>query len=348
MDQPEKHMKSYYRPKTKIICTLGPSSQSEKILRKMVLAGMDAVRINFSHGNYSDYVSRIETVRKINKKYRRAIKILGDLEGPRVRIGRLKKPMLLENRRTFYFVQHDVAGEKKTIPFDYEGSLYDLRGGEYIYIDDGNIVLKIRKIEKEKIKTIVVTGGILKQRKGVNIPGAQLKFPSITEKDKADIEFAMEQRFDYIAQSFVRNKKDILEVRTRVEEKSRSCKVIAKIENREGIGNIDRVMEASDGIMIARGDMGVCVPIYQIPIIQKEIIRKCNTKKKFVITATQMLEHMVENPMPRRAEVTDVANAVIDGTDFVMLSAETAIGKFPAEAVTMMNQIIRFTEKSLT
>ena len=335
--------------KTKIICTLGPSSSSETVIRKMTMAGMDVVRLNFSHGNLAGHLSRIQLVRKVNKKYRRHVRILQDLEGPRIRIGRLKdhKPVLLKRRQRVWLAQGGVHEKNNIIPFDYEGPLRSIGGPKFIYIDDGNIVLRIKKIEKKKVMTEVAVGGFLKERKGVNIPGARLEFPSISEKDKKDIGFGIDGKVDYVAQSFVRNKQDILEVKNRVKPELPQCLVIAKIENRDGIRNIDEIIEEADGIMIARGDMGVSVPIYEVPIIQKEIIRKCNKKRKPVITATQMLEHMVDNIRPTRAEVTDVANAIIDGTDFVMLSAETAVGKYPTESVSMMNDIIKFTEKNV-
>ena len=335
--------------KTKIICTLGPSTSSETVIRKMTLAGMDVARLNFSHGTKDNHLSQIKLIRKVNKKYRRRVRILQDLEGPRIRIGRLNnhKPILLKRRQAAWLTKKTLHEEERFIPFDYKGELSNIRGARFIYIDDGNIVLKIKNIEKMKIKTEVIVGGLLKEHKGINIPGARLKFPSMSEKDKRDLSFGIEQGIDYIAQSFVRNKKDILEVKERVKDTLPGCLVIAKIENRDGIRNIDEIIDSSDGIMIARGDMGVSVPIYEIPIIQKDIIKKCNRKKKFVITATQMLEHMVENIRPTRAEVTDVANAIIDGTDFIMLSAETAVGRYPVESVKMMNDIIKFTEKSL-
>lgn len=336
--------------KTKIICTLGPSSSTETPIRKMTLAGMDVVRLNFSHGSLASHLSRIKLVRRVNKKYRRAVRLLQDLEGPRIRIGRLKgnKPVLLKKRQVIWLTQKYIHGEERVIPFDYEGSLSSIRPARFIYIDDGNIVLKIKGIEKAGVKTEVIVGGLLKEHKGVNIPGARLQFSGISERDKKDILFGIEHKVDYIAQSFVRNKGDILEVKNRVRSKLPSCLVIAKIEDRDGIRNIDEIIDASDGIMIARGDMGVSVPIYEIPVIQKNIIKKCNKKKRFVITATQMLEHMVEHIRPTRAEVTDVANAIIDGTDFVMLSAETAVGRHPVESVRMMNDIIKFTEANLT
>ncbi len=341
----EVKMNKRYIPKTKIICTLGPASSKETVLRKMVFAGMDVARINFSHSTYADYISCIETIRKVNKKYRRRIRILGDLEGPRIRVGYLKghQPVLIEKNKVVYFVKGDKCQER-SIPFDYKGSLKDIEGAKFIYVDDGNIVFKIKSVDEKKIKSKVVVGGLLTERKGINIPGAKLRFPSIIEKDTKDIEFAIDNRFDFIAQSFVRRKKDIIEVRKRVKDRLPECQIISKIEDSEGIRNIDSIMDISDGIMIARGDMGVSIPIYKVPLIQKEIIKKCIARKKFVITATHMLEHMVEYPIPTRAEVTDIANAVIDGTDYVMLSAETAVGKYPAEAVKMMNAIIKYTE----
>lgn len=334
--------------RTKIICTMGPASSNETIIRKMTLAGMDVARLNFSHGSLNNHSLRIDLVKRVNRKYRRAVKILQDLEGPRIRVGRLKdhKAMFLKKRQILWFSKEDIYGYN-VVSFDYEGPFDSLRGAEFIYIDDGNIVLRIKRIEKTKVKTEVVVGGLLKEHKGINIPGARLNFPRISEKDKKDIEFGIKHGVDYIAQSFVRNKSDVVELRKRVKGRLPSCLIIAKIENREGIKNIDEIIDASDGIMIARGDMGVSVSIYEVPMIQKRIIDRCNKKKKPVITATQMLEHMVDNIRPTRAEVTDVANAIIDGTDFVMLSAETAIGKYPVESVNMMNNIIKFTEKSL-
>ncbi|MBU4311418.1 MAG: pyruvate kinase [Candidatus Omnitrophica bacterium] len=333
--------------RTKIICTLGPASSNETVVRNMMLQGMDVVRLNFSHGNHAAHLSRINLLRKVNERYRRRVRILQDLEGPRVRIGRLKghRSVVLKKMQAVWLSQKDIHETDNVIPFDYEGPLASLKGAEFIYIDDGNIVLKVKGIEKRKIRTEVVIGGVLKEHKGINVPGARLQFPKIGEKDKKDIVFGIEAGVDYIAQSFVRNKKDIMEVKKRVKPELESCLIISKIENREGIRNIDEIIDSSDGIMIARGDMGVSVPVYEVPIIQKRIIKKCNKKKKFVITATQMLEGMVENIRPTRAEVTDVANAIIDGTDFVMLSAETAVGRYPVESVKMMNDIIKFTEK---
>jgi len=330
-------------PETKIIATIGPSCISETVLRKMVLSGLDMIRINFSHGTYEDYIKHIENVRKINRKYRRAIKIIGDLEGFRIRVGFFKnrKEVFLEKNKSIYLVKN-IYGNEKEIPIDYRGNFHDFEKAEYVFVDDGNIVLKIKDIDKDKIKVKVITGGILKQRKGINVPGAELKFKTLNEKDKKDIKFAVENNFDFIALSFVRNKGDILNVKKEIGKKK--IKVIAKIENREGIKNIDEIIDVSDGIMIARGDMGISISFYEVPFVQKEIITRCKNKRKFSITATQMLESMVENPVPTRAEVSDVANAVVDGTDCVMLSAETSIGKYPVECVKIMNEIVKFSE----
>ncbi|MEW6169984.1 MAG: pyruvate kinase [Candidatus Omnitrophota bacterium] len=350
--------------KTKIICTLGPATSHPAILRNMMVSGMDVVRLNFSHGSIFEHKKRTDLIRSLNKKYRRHIRILQDLEGYRIRIGKFSrsdikvkggipqkagedKQIELKKREILLLSNNEKAGKKDLIPFDYMGPLKDIKAGSFVYIDDGNIALKVKSASKNYIKTEVVVPGLLKENKGVNIPDVNLKFKNLTDKDKKDIEFGIKEKVDFIAQSFVRNKQDILNVRKFINNKGFNCQLIAKIENREGIKNIDEILNVSDGIMIARGDMGVSLPIYEIPIIQKLIIKKCNQRKKFVITATQMLESMTEHIRPTRAEVTDVANAIIDGTDYVMLSAETAVGKHPVETVKMMNKIIRFTEESI-
>ncbi len=331
--------------KTKIICTLGPASSNETVIRKMMRAGMDVGRLNFSHGKPLELLNRISLIRLLNAKYRRRIRLLGDLQGHRIRVGDLAESIELKKRQTVWLIQQRIKGTDEKIPFDYQGSLSSIKNGCQIFIDDGNIALEVIGRAKHKLKVKVIAGGLLKEHKGVNIPEARLEFGGISQKDIQDIFFCEKHGVEYIAQSFVRTKKDILDVR-KVFGRGSRCRVIAKIENREGIKNIDEIIKVSDGIMIARGDMGVSLPIYEIPIVQKMIIKKCNRAKKFVITATQMLESMTENIRPTRAEVTDVANAIIDGTDFVMLSAESAVGKFPVEAVAMMNDIIAFTENN--
>ncbi|RJO65735.1 MAG: pyruvate kinase [Candidatus Omnitrophota bacterium] len=332
--------------RTKIICTLGPASSSETVLRKMMFAGMDVGRLNFSHAKPQELLHRINLVWLLNAKYRRRIKLLGDLQGHRIRVGGLLVSVLLKKSRVVWLTQQNIRGSHEIIPFDYQGSLRKIKNGQHIFIDDGNIALEVVGHAENSLRVKVLVGGLLKAHKGVNIPGVRLEFGGISQKDMEDIVFCEKYGVEYIAQSFVRTKNDILEVR-RVLRSCSSCQIIAKIECREGIKNIDEIIRVSDGIMIARGDMGVSLPIYEIPVVQKMIIKKCNRAGKFVITATQMLESMTENPRPTRAEVTDVANAIIDGTDFVMLSAESAVGKYPVETVAMMNNIIKFTEINL-
>lgn len=312
-----------------------------------MLSGMDVSRLNFSHGSLAEHKKYLDTINILNKKYSRHIRILGDLEGYRIRIGKLKKELPLRKKQTLLLTNDPDARAREAIPFDYKGPLGDIKKGCFIYIDDGNIALKVTSVTKQYLVTEVTAPGILKEHKGMNIPDIRLKFRGLTDKDRLGIKFSVENKIDYIAQSFVRSKQDILCFRDMVKDALPGCKIIAKIENRQGIRNIDEIMAVCDGIMVARGDMGVSLPIYEIAIIQKMIIRKCNAMKKFVITATQMLESMTENPRPTRAEVTDVSNAIFDGSDFLMLSGETAAGKYPVESVDMMNKIIKFTESHI-
>lgn len=317
----------------------------------MMRAGMDVARLNCSHGNQGEHLRKIELIRRLNLKYRRHIRILLDLEGYRIRIGKFKDPqnnIELKKRQEVILTNEPVLADAGVISFDYKQNLRTIKKGTPIFIDDGTIVLTVLSSSKSRILAKVIIGGILKEHKGVNIPAVKLKFQGLTDKDKSDISFGIRNGVDYIAQSFVRSKLDMIRIRNELKKASFQCGLIAKIENREGIKNIDEIIEISDGIMIARGDMGISIPIYEVPLVQKEIIRKCNLSGKFVITATQMLESMTENFTPTRAEVTDVANAVIDGTDYVMLSAESAVGRYPVETVKMMNRIIRFTENEAT
>lgn len=330
--------------RTKIIATLGPASTIRSILRKMMLSGLDVVRLNFSHGSLREHLGRIKLIRELNKKYRRHIKILGDLEGFRIRIGRLSGPIELKKGKRVLLAKENEA-RAGAIPFDYPGKISDIRSGCFIYIDDGNIALQVLGRKRRFLEARVVAGGILKEHKGINIPELDLEFTSgVTEKDKISIEFACENKLDYIAQSFVRNKADVLNVKKIA---GGGFKIIAKIENRQAIENLDEIISVSEGVMVARGDLGVSLPIYEVPVLQKEIIRKCARQGKFSITATQMLESMTENLRPTRAEVSDVANAIFDGSDYVMLSAETAVGRHPEAVVKMMNQIIKHTENYL-
>ncbi len=336
-------------PKTNILATLGPASGDYSTLRKMYTASLDAVRLNFSHGSHNQHREYIELVRTLNARYRRRIRIMADLEGFRIRVGKFKsaKSRILKSRTVVWLSNEPGASGPKTIPFDYHGDLSKIKPKQSIFIDDGNLILRVRETTATSIKADVIEGGELKQRKGINMPGADLDFEELTDKDRQDIEFAVSHKVDFIALSFVRDAKDVEQAADLVKPRLPECKICAKIESRQAIENIDAIIEAADAIMIARGDMGVAIPIYQVPIVQKQIIAKCNAAGKIVITATQMLEHMTEHSRPTRAEVTDVANAIIDGTDYVMLSAETAAGKYPYESVLMMNEIIKYTEANM-
>jgi len=330
--------------KTKIIATLGPASRSETILRKMFISGLDIVRLNFSHGSRLEHIRLAELVRKLNKKMKRAIKIMQDLEGYRIRIGKFEQPIALKKGTDIYFTQEDIVGSKKEIPFDYQGSLKAVKTGTLIYADDGKLVFQVKSVEKRRLKTKVLTNGELREHKGVNIPDAKLEFESLTEKDKRDVEVCIANKFNYIAQSFVRSADDIRIIKDIVKPRHPRCHIFAKIESREALSNIGVIIDEADGIIVARGDLGICVPIYEIPVIQKEIVRKCREKNKPVVVATQMLDSMTEEPIPTRAEVSDVANAIFDGATHLLLSAETAIGKHPYKAVDMMNKIIKSAE----
>jgi len=333
--------------RTKIVATLGPASNNYTVLTKMVRAGLDVVRLNFSHGTHKEHLESINLVRRINRKYRRHIRIMQDLEGFRIRIGRFdgENTRILKNHSTVWLTNDLTARGDKMIPFDYTGDMTKIKPGQMIYIDDGLLALRAESVHAGSIRATVVEGGVLKERKGINMPGAPLAFKAMTEKDHEDILFGIQNEVDYISLSFVRSAADVLEAAAIAKPYLPDCQIVAKVESRQAIRNIDEIVDAADGIMIARGDMGVAIPIYEVPIVQKQIIRKCNAAGKFVITATQMLEHMTESSRPTRAEVTDVANAILDGTDFVMLSAESAVGKYPYESVRMMNDIIKFTEE---
>jgi len=331
--------------KTKIICTLGPASDPAGVLRRMMRAGMDVCRLNFSHGSPKDHARRIAAVRRLNRTYRRRLRILQDLEGFRIRIGSLKAPVPLKKRQTVLLSNRKGAGDRM-IPFDYEGDIRDIKKGSLVFIDDGLIALQVKEVSRRTLKARVVTPGTVRSHKGINIPGIRLTFKGLTAKDKRDIAFGIAQRVDFVAQSFVRNAQDIVSVRRALGAFQKRCRVIAKIENADGIRHIDKILDVADGIMIARGDLGVSLPIYQVPILQKRLIKKCRQRRKSVITATQMIESMTEHPRPTRAEASDVANAVLDGSDYLMLSAETAAGRHPVAAVKIMDQIIAFTERS--
>lgn len=333
--------------KTKIIATLGPASSDEGVLRKMIANGLDVVRLNFSHGRTEEHEAKIRKIRSLNQKMGRAVKIMQDLEGYRIRVGRLKVPFELRARQEFYLTQEDVIGTAKEVSFDYAGSLKGIKTGALIYIDDGKIALTVTGVEKKRLKVRVSIGGVLKAQKGMNILGAELEFESVTEKDRKDIQVCIRHKLDFVAQSFVRDADDVNSLREILKPKHPGCLVFAKIENPKALENLDEIIEAADGIVVARGDLGICVPIYRVPILQKEIVKRSRLKNKPVVVATQMLESMTESRLPTRAEVSDVANAVLDGATHVMLSGETAVGKHPAETIAMMNRIVSSAEDYL-
>ena len=328
-----------------IICTMGPASSHIKVLRKMAQAGMNVIRLNFSHGTHQEHAKFIHTVNALRGEGF-DLKILLDLEGYQIRVGDLGPQggiQLNEGMRVYFARNPESLNKPCVLPLEYASSFLDITPGVDIYIDDGQILLECLDATEDYIRTKVIVPGFLKTNKGVNIPEIKLKFDVFTEKDKEDILFGISHKVDYIAQSFVRNRSDVELVKVFLEKHDYDCRVIAKIENREGIDNIDEIIDIADGIMIARGDMGVSVPLFQVPLIQKSITLRCNHAGKMVITATQMLESMTSNPRPTRAEVTDVSNAVLDGTNSVMLSGETAVGAYPIDAVKMMRNVINYT-----
>lgn len=335
--------------KTKIICTMGPNTNDRALFRELALNGMDIARFNFSHGDYEEQKTRLDLLKSIREELDLPIAALLDTKGPEIRTGLLKddKKVILEQGQTYTLTTRDIIGDENIGHINYGGLHEDVGPGNIILIDDGLIEMKIKEVNGTEIVCEVLNGGELGTRKGVNVPNVKIKLPALTDKDKADIEFGIEQGFDFIAASFVRTADAIREIKAILSERGSYISVIAKIENAEGIENIDEIIEASDGIMVARGDMGVEIPAEQVPYIQKRIIRKCNKSCKPVITATQMLDSMIRNPRPTRAEVTDVANAVYDGTDAVMLSGETAMGKYPVESLRMMAQIAEASESHL-
>jgi pyruvate kinase len=331
--------------KTKIICTIGPATASYQTLKEMAKAGMSIARLNFSHGDHQTHLSYLQLIRKLNKETNFNIKILQDLEGFRIRVGKLDRPIQLNSEKFIKLTPTKLANSQlKVIPLDYD-NLSQIPIGTDIFIDDGNIQLRVTETNAKQLIAKVINPGLVYSNKGVNIPSLQLKRNIITSKDIRDIEFAVENKIDLIAQSFVRNALDIKNLYNILQKKQFSCPIIAKIENRAGIENIKQILPLADGIMIARGDMGVLLPIYEVPVRQKQILQACKQSNKFSIVATQMLESMKENLKPTRAEVSDVANAVWDGADYVMLSAETAVGKYPVETVKLMQQIIEYSDE---
>lgn len=335
--------------KTKIVCTLGPASENEETLRELIKNGLNVCRLNFSHGSHEEHKGRMDLVKKLREELNMPTAILLDTKGPEIRTGKFDVPeVFLEEGQTFTITMKDVIGDKERCTVSYKGLANDVKPGDTILIDDGLVGLTVKEVNNDDIVCEVQNSGIVKNHKGVNVPGVKVNLPAITEKDRSDIEFGIEQGIDFIAASFVRKVSDVLAIREILEENNADhIKIISKIENQEGVENLDEILQVSDGLMVARGDLGVEVPTEEMPIIQKDMIRKCNELGKPVITATQMLDSMIRNPRPTRAEVTDVANAIYDGTDAIMLSGETAAGKYPVEAVKVMASIAKRIEETL-
>lgn len=337
--------------KTKIICTIGPASESEEVLTKLINSGMNISRHNFSHGTYDQNGDKINLVKKLREKMSKPVEILLDTKGPEVRTGKFvgDKVTLVEGSDYIVSCGEDIIGDNTICSVSYKQLYEDVKNGDLILIADGLIALEVIKIDGNQIYTIVKNTGTIGNFKNVNVPGVVTKLPAVGEKDIEDLKFGVKMGIDIVAASFVRSAQDVLDVKKVLNEcGGNHIKVFSKIENHEGVNNINEIIEVSDGIMVARGDLGVEVPLEEVPFIQKMIISKCNKAQKPVITATQMLESMGSNPRPTRAEVSDVANAVIDGTNAVMLSGETASGKYPVEAVSIMRRIVKKAEEVIS
>lgn len=335
--------------KTKIICTLGPATDKGNVLEQLILEGMDVARFNFSHNSCEEQKARMDKVKALRKKHHRPVACLLDTKGPEIRIKTFKQGKVhLERGHEFCLTTRDIEGTDKIVSVTYADFIKDISVGSSILIDDGLIELKVISIDGDDAHCKVLNGGTISDRKGVNLPGVKVSMPYLSEKDKTDIIFGIQQDVDFIAASFTRNANDIRQIRQLLKENGgEDIKIIAKVENAEGIDNIDEIIEVSDGVMVARGDMGVEIPEEDVPILQKMIIQKVRSAGKIVITATQMLDSMMKNPRPTRAETTDVANAIFDGTSAIMLSGETAAGSYPIEALKTMSKIAIRAEKAI-
>lgn len=335
--------------KTKIVSTIGPASEKLDILKQLMESGMNVTRLNFSHGDYEEHGRRIKNIRQAAQETGNNVGILLDTKGPEIRTGVMaEEPVNLVRGQQLIVTMDEIEGTSEKISVTYKGLVNDVSAGSKILLDDGLIELLVKDVKGNDIITEVLNTGELKSKKGVNVPNVRVNLPGITEKDANDIVFGIEQDIDFVAASFVRRASDVLEIRELLEKHDASdIHIIPKIENREGVENIDEILDVSDGLMVARGDLGVEIPAEEVPLVQKQLIRKCNEAGKPVITATQMLDSMQKNPRPTRAEASDVANAIFDGTDAIMLSGETAAGDYPVAAVDTMNKIAYRTEKAL-
>lgn len=336
----------YYLMRTKIVCTIGPATSSASVIERLIRAGMDVARLNLSHGTLSEHTRYIETVRKLSRRMGIEVAILIDLPGPKYRIGRLKGGQtVLKKGSQVRLTTEEIEGDASLLPVTLPNLAKDIKVGDTVTLDDGEMQLKVQEIDGAEVKCRVKIGGLLRQGRGLVVPGMRISLPFITRQLQDDIIFAIKHRPNFIAVSFVTSAKDIADVRAMMHENNANIPIIAKIERGEAVNNFNSILSASDGIMIARGDLGVEIPLEEVPLVQKEIIKKCNHAGKPVITATEMLESMIESILPTRAETTDVANAIFDGTDAIMLSAETSIGKYPVQSAKMMADIARVVEK---
>lgn len=337
-----------FTTRAKIVCTIGPSSSDYETIRKMIEAGMDVARLNFSHGTHAAHRDVIGHIRKASQDCGKHVAILQDLQGPKIRIGTFKEGYVeLKAGDRFTITSRDIEGSMAEVSTTYKALPRDVKEGDELLVDDGLYVLRVLKTNGVDVLCEVVIGGKIKNNKGINLPGVDVSAPSLTEKDAEDLAFGLEQDVDYVALSFVRRPEDVLTVKEMIRSRGKDTPVIAKIEKPQAIGCIERIIAISDGIMVARGDLGVEMKTEEVPPIQKRLIGLCNRAGIPVITATQMLDSMINNPRPTRAEASDVANAILDGTDAVMLSAETASGKYPVETISVMKQIIRLMEKEI-
>lgn len=336
------------RQKTKIVCTIGPATGSTPDMEELIKAGMNVARLNFSHGSHEEHAGYIRNIRKAAAKLKTPVAILQDLAGPKIRTGQLmKKEVQLKEGSSLTLTTLEVPGDEHSVSLNLPQVIDNLKQGDVIFLDDGAIKLEVVETSRKAVKCRVIVGGVLGAEKGVNVPGIRLNVPSSTEKDFEDLVFGIEHEVDFVALSFVREAGDIIRVRKFLKEKKADIPLIAKIEKWEAIEHLDKILAASDGLMVARGDLGVEIPIEKVPLEQKDIIRKCNRAGKPVITATQMLQSMIDAPYPTRAEVTDIANSIFDGTDAIMLSGETAVGRYPVEAVQVMMKLALTTEAAL-
>ena len=335
--------------KTKIVCTIGPASRVYDVIEKLIRRGMNVARLNFSHGSYKEHLQVIENIRQASLKIGQPIAILQDLGGPKIRIGKIiKEPIFLKEGSSFILTNREVTGNDQEVSLTFPFLPQKVKKGDCIFLADGTLEFKVKEFTSTDIICRVVRGGKLTSHQGVNIPNISMDIPSLTEKDYQDILFGIKNKVDFIGLSFIRRAEDVLKVRKILKEnKAEEISLIAKIEKKEAVDNLKEIIETSDGIMVARGDLGVEIPLENVPLVQKNIIKKCNFVGKPVITATQMLISMMSNPRPSRAEVTDVANAILDGTDAIMLSEETAVGNYPLEAVETMNKIALRIEKAI-